>query len=58
MNGFKIRKRAIKVQNLAYNMESLVGKGGGDDDLDDTNKTLHNQQSKAVLMQKLLQRDK
>ena len=63
MNGFcincrfKIRKRAIKVQPLAYNMEHLVGKGGGGGDLDDSNMTLHSQASKAVLMQKLLQRD-
>ena len=41
MNGFKIRKRAIKLQPLAYNMEHLVGKGGSGDDLDDTNMTLH-----------------
>ena len=40
MNGFKIRRRAIKVQPLAFNMEHLVGKGAVGDDLDDTNKQL------------------
>lgn len=54
MNGFKIRKRAIKVQQLAYNMEHLVGKG--QESLED-NKTLNSQASKYVLMQKLLQRE-
>ena len=31
-------------------MEHLVGKGGAGDDLDETNKTLNSQASKALLM--------
>jgi len=42
------------VQQLAYNMEHLVGKG--QESLED-NKTLNSQASKYVLMQKLLQRE-
>jgi RNA recognition motif-containing protein len=41
MNGFKIAKRAIKVQPISYNMEHLVGKGGSGAELDDNNMTLY-----------------